>query len=107
MQKLELILSPEADDNLAIIYNHSFDSWGKKRADSYLDELEKSFDMLCKSPNIGQQHPDISIIYRIFPVNKHWIIYNTQKSQLIIIAIIHMSMDVEKRLEKFIKNIEK
>jgi toxin ParE1/3/4 len=106
VKKLNLVLSPEADDSLAIIYKHNLVNWGKKRADSYLDELEKSFGILCEASNIGQQHPYISIIYQIFPVNKHWVIYNTQKSQLTIVAIIHMSMDVEKRLEKLIKDIK-
>ncbi len=106
VDKIKLIISPEADYSLSMIYAHSLNQWGKKRADGYLDELEKSFEMLCNKPNIGHRHPDISGIYSVFLVGRHWIVYYTEKEQLVIIAIIHSSMQINEQLDRLLTRLK-
>lgn len=103
---LKVLYSPEAENALHEIFFYTADSWGLPQARKYMSELSEAFDIISKNPNIGNKYPEIPDKYRAFPIKKHLIIYRVEAVNIFIVAIIHMSMDVDKRLQKLLENKE-
>ncbi|MEK6746315.1 MAG: type II toxin-antitoxin system RelE/ParE family toxin [Pseudomonadota bacterium] len=103
----QILYSPEVRSALRDIFFYTTEKWGISQADKYHKQLSDSFTILAKNPNLGQKHHHAANIYNFYPIGSHLIIYRFNQKELYIVAIIHMSMDVEKRLKKLIKNIEK
>lgn len=101
---LKISYSPEAENALREVFFYTADNWGVPQARKYQQDFSEAFEIIAKTPNIGKNHQQISLEYRIFPVNKHLIIYRIAESELFIVAIIHMAMDVEERLQKLLEN---
>ena len=95
---LKLLQSEETRQMLADIYHYSEKNWGAKKAALYLNELLDAFHMLAKNPQLGYSHPDFHTRYRLHPVARHRVIYRFNKDILFIVAVLHESMDIDKRI---------
>jgi toxin ParE1/3/4 len=63
------------------------------KADSYMQELNKGIKTLLDNPQIGFSCDYIRNGYRQYNINKHMIFYKIQSDKIVIIRILHESMD--------------
>jgi toxin ParE1/3/4 len=91
-------LTPSAKSDLIEIWNYTVESWGKKQAEKYLQDVENKLNQLAANPGLGKQRPEIVTGYYSFPVQKHIIFYLVSDSYIDIIGILHGKMDIDKNL---------
>ena len=99
-----IIYTSEAHENLHEIFLYTADKWGIEQAKNYHNKFDDVFGSLALNPNIGHRHDYLLVDYFVYPVGSHLVIYRFTNSELIIIAIVHMVMDVKNRLIKMIKS---
>ena len=69
--------------------------WGREQRNVYLKQFDDSFWMLSENPDIGKSCDEIRAGYRKFPQGSHVIFYKqTDSQEVLIIRILHKSMDV-------------
>ncbi len=93
------ILSTEADSDLREIYKYSFTRYGEQQADRYIGSLEESFRLLAETPLLCRERREFVPSVRIHHHGRHVVIY-TEKAQgtILIVRVLHDSMDVESHL---------
>ena len=94
----------EAHENLHEIFSYTADKWGIVQAKKYAEEISEIFLIIAKSPKLGYKSHYLVKDYYSYPMGRHLIIYRFNQSELNIVAIIHMSMDIEARLNELLKN---
>jgi toxin ParE1/3/4 len=91
-------LTPAAKSDLLEIWDYTVETWGEKRAEKYLLDIETKLKQLAANPELGRQRPEISPGYYSFPIGKHIIFYLQPGNHIDIIGILHGKMDINKNL---------
>ena len=86
-------LTLTADRDLAQIWRHTNENWGKSQADKYLQLLEKGFHMLLLHPKSGKSRDEIRKGYRSLPVENHVVFYRINEKDIEIVRILHQRME--------------
>ncbi|PCI57217.1 MAG: plasmid stabilization protein [Alphaproteobacteria bacterium] len=94
MTKFNVIVSPRAKRDLKDIYAYTLQSWGEKKADSYLSNIKTSFLQLLDNPKIGRERLDVQSNLRSLHVEKHVIFYKINDSVIYVLGVLHCRMDV-------------
>lgn len=87
-------LTPKADRDLAQIWRHTNENWGKSQADRYLHLLEKGFVMLLRHPKSGRTRDEIRRGYRCLPIENHVVFYRIVDNDIEIVRILHQRMEI-------------
>ncbi|MDP4558760.1 type II toxin-antitoxin system RelE/ParE family toxin [Halomonas meridiana] len=73
--------------------------WEKRQRDKYLRQLDDAFKLLAHQPDIGRDADDKKPGYKKFSQGSHIIFYRAgTESRIVVIRILHNSMDVEQHL---------
>jgi len=89
-------LTPEADQDLVDIWQYTYETWGIKQANRYLDQMEKRFFDLANQPGLGKKCDKIRQGYRYFHSGHHLIFYRqNKKKQIEIVRVLHERMDIK------------
>jgi toxin ParE1/3/4 len=99
---LEILLTDDVNRTLASIHDYTTQTWGISQADKYLRGLLTSMEQLAITPAIGRSHEKIDAEYRLYSCGRHIVVYRYDKKQLMIVAILHESMDIATRIEDLI-----
>ena len=95
------LLTGAARRDLLDIGRFTKGKWGKRQRDKYLNQLDDAFKLLARQPDIGRNAEDIKPGYRKFSQGSHLIFYRAgSDSTIVVIRILHNSMDVEQHLSK-------
>ncbi len=94
---LQLRLSPQAENDLEKIYLYTFETWGEIKADQYQDRLYDQMTGLLSNPFLGSKY-EFKPAYRKLKVAKHLVFYRIEEERLIVIRILHQSMDIMDQL---------
>jgi toxin ParE1/3/4 len=92
-------LTPRAERDLKDIWLYTADTWGDEQADNYVLLLQKRFKSLATSPFMGPARPDVGDGCRYLPEGKHLIFYRVDDDTVVILAVLHASMDIERHIE--------
>lgn len=96
---LNILLKPEAEKDLAKIFEHTFYNWGLKQAEKYQDQLFHGMQQLAKQEYIGKIYPFSSQQYRKLHVNRHLIFYRIEGETCIIVRVLHNKMQPDNYLK--------
>ena len=89
-------LTHKAKADLYAIAIFTQERWGVEQRNLYIKQLDDTFRMLAKSPDLGKSCNDIMPGYKKFPQGSHIIFYKDGSNTAIgVIRILHKSMDVE------------
>ncbi len=99
---LEILLTDDVNRTLASIHDYTTQTWGISQADTYLHNLLKSMEQLAITPAMGRSHEKIDTDYRLYNSGRHIVVYRYDKKHLMIVAILHESMDIVTRIEDLI-----
>ena len=92
-QNNKIHITPKADEDLENIYLYSVEKFGVKRAVQYINDLDKTFDKLANDRSLGHDCSYISPNLKSHRVVSHLIFYKFMADKVIIIRILHKSMD--------------
>jgi toxin ParE1/3/4 len=92
-------LSERAAQDLEDIYVHTFRQFGDAQAETYIQALTDRFALLAARPQIGRRIDHIRTGYRRFEVGSHIVFYAPDETGILIVRILHQSMDVERHMD--------
>lgn len=92
-------LTKEADNDLIDLYLYGFKIFGEAQAEKYYYELEDSIKLLSTTPLICRERTEFTPVVRIHHHGKHLIVYLIQSDNILIVRILHDSMDVQRHLK--------
>ena len=91
----KLRISGPAKLDLGRIGEYTRREWGAARKRKYLGQIKDGFKAVRDAPGIGARRDDIRTGLRVHPVQKHVIFYRETKSELVIVRVLHQSMNPE------------
>lgn len=94
------LITKKALEDLASIWNYTFDRWSEQQADQYYNLLIASCDIIAQKPELlGKKYYEILEGLLGFKVKKHILFYRIMSSGKVeIIRILHERMDIQSRL---------
>jgi toxin ParE1/3/4 len=98
MRRFDLTKAALAD--LMSIARFTQARWGTRQRKIYLKEVDLVFRALAKNPPMGRVCDEIRKGYRKFPHRGHVIYYKlVGEEELLIVRVLHMTMDVDSNLD--------
>lgn len=91
-------LSRQAALDIEDIYLYGFLTFGEGQADLYALKLHKAINVLCAHPEIGRLDTRVNPAIRCFHCESHVIFYDILADDLLIVRILHRSMDYIRHL---------
>lgn len=97
----DYFLTNKAVEDLAEIWNYTFDNWSEKQADIYYNLLISSFKKIVKNPGLGKLYFKIpDEIYGV-KAGSHIIFYRKlAHTNIEIVRILHNKMDIKSRMQE-------
>ena len=92
--------SKKAAQDLKDVYQYSYREYGEKQADTYIQELEKVFNLLAENPLLCRERTEFIPSVRIHHHNKHLIVYINEQDDILIVRLLHEKMDTKKQLNQ-------
>ena len=86
-------LSRKADGDIQEIAEFSLQRWGMARAEEYILGLHATFRMLAEFPDLGRDAGDLRPGYRKIETAGHLVFYRKMRSGILIVRVLHRSMD--------------
>ena len=93
-----LRLTPQARRDLDGIWEYSVRQWSVDQAETYLQALNSTMQLLTEQPQLGRSIDDIREGYLKFLAGSHLLIYRVKTDCIEIVRILHKSSDVERHL---------
>lgn len=94
-------LTNKAVDDLAKIWDYTFNKWSEQQADKYYRLLIESCQDIADNPDLGKNYPGIKTELFGLKINRHIIFYRKLIDRPIeITRILHERMDLKNRLKK-------
>lgn len=97
-----LFLTQRAKEDIQKIADFSQQRWGTRVASRYLDDLESALDRLLAQPDLALAEPQLHPQLRFYRVNKHLLACDRQAKALIVLTVLHVSMDIPGRLAELL-----
>ena len=92
-------LTNKAVEDLAKIWNYTFEQWSEQQADNYYKMLISFCEEIANNPNIGKRYDGITSNLLGIKANRHIIFYRTIRKDVIeITRILHGRMDLKNRI---------
>lgn len=96
---LSLELSRRAKKDLDKIAKYTVKTWGQLQAVAYSAKLKRQFQLICSTPQIGHQKPDITEGILCVGVGRHLIFYEIEGDTIYVLRVLHDSMDYARQLQ--------
>ena len=89
----------KAAEDLADIWNYTFENWSESQADKYYDLLIMTCSTLANDPKMGKQYDILSEGIIGYKISKHIIFYQIiSKREIEIVRILHRMMDLKSKI---------
>ena len=93
-------LTDKADKDVEEILEYSVMNFGAKQAQHYFEALKECIELLADNPEIGHSADEILPDYLRFPFESHVIFYKVFSSSILVVRILHESMDPERHIKQ-------
>ncbi len=71
----KLRFTPEAQNDLELIFEYTFKVWAIIQTENYQDEIFSGIQLILKNALFGKLYPYSAFNYRILQVNRHLVFY--------------------------------
>ncbi|GAB5407753.1 MAG: hypothetical protein BalsKO_01180 [Balneolaceae bacterium] len=102
----EVYLAHRFLDDLQEIYMFSFSEWDERVADEYLNDIGETLDLLKGNPKLLKSRPEISKRFKLFLVNKHWMVCDVINDVIYVLTIKHVTLNLLERLKEYEPTLE-
>jgi len=94
-------LTNKAVDDLANIWNYTFDNWSENQADKYYHMLLENCNEVANNPDSGKNYSAVTENLLGFKAGSHIIFYRKiEENEVEIIRILHEQMDLKNRIRE-------
>ncbi len=93
-----VIFTSSAEKDLEEILDFTLVEWGSIQAVKYLDDIETMLSNLAENPKVGMCRDSIEAGLFSFPISSHVAYYMINKEGIIIMRLLHASMDPVRHL---------
>ena len=90
---MKLILRVRARQDIDSVLDYTEATHGADAAEAYFTLVELALIRLTEHPQLGMARPDLSCGMRSYPVGEHRIYYLLTTDRVLIVRILHKSMD--------------
>ncbi len=87
-------ITPRSQQDLKAIGRYTLKTWGRKQRDSYLRTMERRFEWLAESPEVGQHRLDVHEDYYSYFQGSHVVFYLIREGGIDIIGIPQQRIDI-------------
>lgn len=94
----EYTLTQRAARDLAEIADYTIQMYGVAQSRAYRDALHDCFTLLVETPRLGRSAEYIDPQLRCFAHQSHVIFYRPENHGILIVRVLHSSMDVLRHL---------
>ncbi len=94
---MTLTFSPSAVADVGAIWDYTAMTWGIGQADRYVDDIRSACVALADGERAGRR-VDVLDGYLKYPVGRHLIFFRQAGSGIVVIRVLHQSMDFERHL---------
>ena len=91
-------LSSRAVQDVARLYRQSILRFGKRHADTYLQQLESTFVKIAEGPEAVPLRDEYAGNVRIRRHEAHHIVYRREGDHVLIVRVLHGRQDISKYL---------
>ena len=84
-----------AEDDLIAVWSYTFQQWGERQADKYLDELDHGIHALAENAELGAKRDYVREGYRVLFINRHAVYYTVTPATIHVVRVLHGLMDPE------------
>jgi len=95
---VQLKRSVAADNDLIEIYQYTFETYGKAKAESYFAELIDAMVIISESPYIYRERTEFVSPVRIARAGQHLVVYSIEENFVLVLRVLHSSMEIEEQL---------
>jgi plasmid stabilization system protein ParE len=100
-----LLLTKRALSDLTEIEGYSITQWGKRVANRYLRDIESSLRLIAEDPGILRPLDGMPPDLQFHRVNKHWLVCDVAPRSIVVLTVIHASMDLPSRLAELVPQL--
>ncbi len=94
-------LTNKAVEDLAGIWEYTFEVWSEVQADKYFNYLHDCFKNLAKNPKLGKAYDEVEKSLLGYRATQHIIFFRPVSNTAIeIVRVLHSRMDLKSRLEE-------
>lgn len=93
---MQLVLSPEAQSDLADILLYTVQQWGEEQLERYATALDRSLQLIADNPAIGRARPELFDGCRSFRVREHIVYYALRDETVFVFRVLHGRMDASR-----------
>lgn len=91
-------LTNKAVDDLATIWDYTYDEWSESQADKYYLLLLNSCQEIAENPSLGKKYDNVTEKLLGFKSNQHIIFYQIiSNKEVEIIRILHVRVDLKSK----------
>jgi toxin ParE1/3/4 len=94
---MTLTFSPAAVADIGTIWDYTAETWGIGQADRYVDDIRNTCVALAEGKRAGRR-VDLLDGYLKLPVGRHLIFFRHVGTGIVVIRVLHQSMDIERHL---------
>lgn len=94
---LRVLLRPLAVADLEGIWHYTAQTWSVDQADVYLDQINANLLLVAENPTIGIDYSHVGHGVHRYQVGRHGVFYRVDSGQLIVIRVLHDSMDAPRQ----------
>ena len=87
------------EQDLVNIWLYTFNEWGEKQANKYLDDLDRAIKLLAEQPLISRMRTELDPPVRLHHHGNNLIVYLAGDDGISIVRILHESMVVDGHLK--------
>ncbi|MBW2701854.1 MAG: type II toxin-antitoxin system RelE/ParE family toxin [Deltaproteobacteria bacterium] len=102
---LKLLLTERAIADLLAIKSYSTDQWGKRTATRYLADIESGLQFITQNPGLLSPIEGLPETLQHYSVRKHVLICDVRPKSIIVLTVIHGSMDIPNRLSELLPTL--
>jgi toxin ParE1/3/4 len=92
-----LTFSPAAVADIGTIWDYPAETWGLDQADRYVDDIRAACVALAGGERAGRK-VDVRDGYLKYPVGRHLIFFRQDGTGIVVMRVLHQSMDVDRHL---------
>ena len=104
-QLTKLLLTERAIADLLTIESYSTEQWGKHTATKYLADIESGLQLISQNPDLLSTFDGLPELLQYYSVRKHMLICDVRPRSIVVLTVIHGSMDIPNRLFELVPTL--
>ena len=102
---IKLHLTERALADFVAIETYSIEQWGKRVAKKYLSDLEARLRLIHENPGLLGSLEGLPKPLKCNPAGKHVLDFDVGPTSLVLLTVIHGSMDIPSRLAELVPTL--